>query len=137
MNQVEQLQSANAGPQETNSTQAVTLLDHGQKYSDAAHIADLQEQQQLLLELSSNFLARAKNIARSARTWWDEAWGKERYVLEVIMELQDYFNNPHSAIFASSKGGQYSITQQDLHREHVKHLVRVTRGRYRLRSFSP
>jgi hypothetical protein len=78
MNQVEQLQSANAGLQETNRIQATTRLDLRQKYSDAAQNADLQEKQQQLLELSSDLMVNAKNIARSARTWWNEVWGKER-----------------------------------------------------------
>jgi hypothetical protein len=49
MNQVEQLQSANAGLQEKNRIQAATLLDLRQKSSDAAQNADLQEKQQRLL----------------------------------------------------------------------------------------
>jgi hypothetical protein len=79
-------------------------------------------------------MANAKNIARSARTWWDEVWGKGTKVLEAIMELQGYYNNPHSSIFASSMGGQCSNAQQDLQREHIEHLVRVTRGTSRLGS---
>lgn len=137
MNQVEQLQSANAGLQETNRIQATTLLDLRQKYSDAAQNADLQEKQQQLLELSSDLMVNAKNIARSARTWWNEVWGKGTKVLEAIMELQGYYNNPHSAIFASSMGGQCSNAQQDLQREHIEHLVRVARGTSRLGSCFP
>lgn len=66
--QVGQLRGANAGLQQAGRIQAATLLDLRRGYSGAVQNADLQEQQQQLLELSSNLLASSKSIARSART---------------------------------------------------------------------
>ena len=136
---VEQLRSENEVLQETNMTQAASLLDLHQKYSRAAQNADLdmrstqlQEQQQQLLELSGDLLGCAKNIARLARTWWGEVWGKGTNVLEAIVKLQGYYNNPFSAVFASYVGGEAhtasSSHAQDLQKEQMERLIQVTRG---------
>lgn len=144
---VDELREANKGLKRVNKTQAAALdAQNADADTDPdtdlelghVQLANLQTQQQQLLDLSLEVSDRARIVTHAAGTWWDEVWGKGTKVLDAIVKLQGHYNNPFSATFAATfaGGGQFqtheaadaSDSTHDLQKREMENLVQATRG---------
>jgi hypothetical protein len=143
---VDELREANKGLQRVNKTQAAALAaQNADSDTDTdtdldldlgyVQLANLQTQ---LLDLSLEVSDRTRTVTHAAGTWWDEVWGKGTKVLDAIVKLEGYYNNPYSAAIAatfasgeqcqSHEAADASDSAHDLQKREMEQLDQAARG---------
>jgi hypothetical protein len=144
MQMVNELREANEGLQKVNKSQAAALdVQNADADTDTdldldlghVQLANLQTQ---LLDLSLEVSDRTRTVTHAAGTWWDEVWGKGTKVLDAIVKLEGYYNNPYSAAIAatfasgeqcqSHEAADASDSAHDLQKREMEQLDQAARG---------